>query len=129
MVSHSALYVRHFKASNLQCHFSSLHANIDREFPKATELRKHKLITLKSQAEKQTQFFQTFMKQSETVTLASYQMAWNIAQSKRPYDEGEFVKNASVTLLKSCLLKQQTEKNGSSCPTVPPPCRTQNIEH
>ena len=42
----------HFKASNLQRHFSSLHANIDQEFPKRTELCKHKLITLKRQAEK-----------------------------------------------------------------------------
>ena len=42
----------HFKVSNLQRHFRSLHAIINREFPKGTELRKHKLITLKSQAEK-----------------------------------------------------------------------------
>ena len=41
----------HFKASNLQRHFRSLHANISRKFPKGTELRKHKLITLKSQAD------------------------------------------------------------------------------
>lgn len=82
----------HFKASNLQCHFSSLHANIDQEFPKGTELRKHKLVTLKSQAEKQTQLFQKFTKHSETVTLASYQLAWNIARAKKPYSEGEFVK-------------------------------------
>lgn len=72
----------HFKASNLQRHFSSLHANINQEFPKGTELRKHKLVTLKSQAEKR----------SETVMLASYQLAWNIARAKKPYNEGEFVK-------------------------------------
>ena len=62
----------HFKASNLQCHFRSLHANINHEFPKGTELCKHKLITLRSQAEKQIQVFQKFTKHSETVTLASY---------------------------------------------------------
>ena len=61
----------HFKISNLQRHFSSLHANINREFPKGTEVRKNKLITFKSEAEKQKQFFQKFMKHSETVTLAS----------------------------------------------------------
>lgn len=82
----------HFKASNLQRHFSSLHANIDQEFPKLTELRKHELATLNSQAEKQVQFFQKFTKRSETITLASYQLAWNIAQAKKPYNEGEFVK-------------------------------------
>ena len=32
------------------------------------------------------------MKHSETVTLASYQMAWNIAQAKKPYKDEEFVK-------------------------------------
>ena len=42
----------HFKASNLQCHFSSLHANINHKFPKGTKLCKYRLITLKSQAEK-----------------------------------------------------------------------------
>ena len=32
------------------------------------------------------------MKHSETVTLASYQMAWNIARAKKPYNDREFVK-------------------------------------
>ena len=35
----------HFKVSNLQRHFSSLHGNINRKFPKGTELRKNRLIT------------------------------------------------------------------------------------
>ena len=61
--------IAHFKALNLQCHFSSLHANIYQEFPKGTELRKHKLIPLKSQAEKQTKLFQKCTKHSETITL------------------------------------------------------------
>ena len=84
----------HFKASNLQRHFSSLHANIDEEFPKGTALRKYKLIILKSQVEKQTLLFQKFAKHSETMTLASYQLAWNTARAKKPYDEGSLLKNA-----------------------------------
>lgn len=86
----------HFKASNLQRHFSSVHPNIDQEFPKGTELRKHRLVTLKSQAKKQMQCFQKFTKQSETVTLASYQLAWNIAQAKKPYNEGDFIKKCLI---------------------------------
>ena len=82
----------HFKVSNLQRHLSSLHGNINREFSKGTEFCKNKLITLKSEAEKQKQFFQKFMKHSEPVTLASYQMAWNIARAKKPYNDREFVK-------------------------------------
>ncbi|XP_067420895.1 general transcription factor II-I repeat domain-containing protein 2-like [Emydura macquarii macquarii] len=91
----------HFKSSNLQRHFNTHHANIDREFPKGAELRSHKLKTLKSQIEKQTQVFRKFAKHSQTVTYASYQVAWNIARAKKPYNGGEFVKKclADVSIL------------------------------
>src|SRR4029434_2384623 len=82
----------HFKASNLERHLSTHHANIAQEFPKGTELCKHKVNTLKRQSEKQTQLFRKFTKDSETVTLASYQVAWNIARAKKQYSEGEVVK-------------------------------------
>uniref|UniRef100_UPI00358F209E general transcription factor II-I repeat domain-containing protein 2A-like n=1 Tax=Myxine glutinosa TaxID=7769 RepID=UPI00358F209E len=55
------------------------------------ELRKHKENALKRQSEKQTQFFRKLAKHSETVALASYQLAWNIARAKKPDSEGEFV--------------------------------------
>ena len=73
----------HFQACNLQRHFRSLHGNVNREFPKWTKLLKHKLIALKSQAEKQMQVFQKFTKHTDTVTLESYQVAWNIARAKK----------------------------------------------
>ena len=92
MESHSALY---FKASNLQCHFSSLHAN-DKKFPKGTELRKHKLIPLKSQAEKQIQLFQKCTKHSETDTLCTHRINWLGKLHEH------IAKHASV-MLKSCL--------------------------
>ena len=97
-----------FKASNLQRHFSSLHANVDQEFRKGTELRKHKLIALKRQAEKQTQMFQKSTMHSETQTLASYQLAWNIARAKKPYNEGEFVKKCLSDVVK--ILSPENDK-------------------
>lgn len=42
------------------------------------------------------QFFQKFTKHSETVTLASYQLAWNIARAKKPYNEGDFIKKCLI---------------------------------
>ena len=36
--------------------------------------------------------FQKFTKHSEAATLASYQIAWNIARAKKPYNVGDFVK-------------------------------------
>lgn len=40
------------------------------------------------------------MKHSETVTLASYQLAWNIARAKKPYNGGEFIKTCVKELLR-----------------------------
>uniref|UniRef100_H3C8M4 HAT C-terminal dimerisation domain-containing protein n=1 Tax=Tetraodon nigroviridis TaxID=99883 RepID=H3C8M4_TETNG len=45
LICHAVL--GHFKASNLQRHFSSLHPNVEQKFPNGTELRKHKLVALK----------------------------------------------------------------------------------
>ena len=41
----------HFKASNLERRLSTHHANIAQEFPKGTELSKHKVNTLKRQSD------------------------------------------------------------------------------
>uniref|UniRef100_A0A8C9ZGS6 HAT C-terminal dimerisation domain-containing protein n=1 Tax=Sander lucioperca TaxID=283035 RepID=A0A8C9ZGS6_SANLU len=73
-----------YKEYDIRRHYSTRHAE--------DELRKHKVNTLKRQSEKQTQLFRKFGKHSETVTLASYQVAWNIARAKKPYSEGDFVK-------------------------------------
>ena len=64
----------HFKASNLQCHFRSLHADINREFSKGTEFCKRKLVNSKSQAEKQIQVFAKVHKTLRDCNT-SYQMA------------------------------------------------------
>lgn len=93
--------ISHFKASNLQRHFSTLHANIDKELPKGTELRKQKLSTLKSQVKRQSQMFQQLTKHGETVTLASYKVAWNIARAKKPYNEGEFLKQCFADVIET----------------------------
>lgn len=98
----------HFKASNLERHFTSLHSTVAREFPKGSELRKHKVNTLKRQSEKQSQLFRKFTKHSETVTLASYQLAWNIARSKKKHImKGSFLKSAFVMLLLFFVLKMK----------------------
>ena len=47
------------------------------------------------------------MKHSETVTLASYQIAWSIAQAKNPYNDGEFaLKEGTIALWKSVPMEK-----------------------
>ena len=81
------------------------------------------LITLKSQAEKQIQVFQKFTKHSETVTLASYQVAWNIARAKKPYNVGKLVKTCLCGIVeiwssKNDTLKRMLSDVQMSCHTV-----------
>lgn len=93
--------ISHFKASNLERHFSTHYANIHKELPKGTEVRKQKLSTLKSQVKGQSQMFQQLTKHGETVTLASYKVAWNIARAKKPYNEGEFLKQCFADVIET----------------------------
>uniref|UniRef100_H3BBC0 DUF4371 domain-containing protein n=1 Tax=Latimeria chalumnae TaxID=7897 RepID=H3BBC0_LATCH len=81
-----------FKSSNFQQHFNTNHGWINNNFPIGSEVHAFKVKTLKSEFEKQVQAFSKFAKESENVTLASYQVAWNIAHAKKPYSEGDFVK-------------------------------------
>ncbi|MBN3279890.1 ZMYM6 protein, partial [Polyodon spathula] len=99
------------KSGNLQRHFTTHHANIDQEFPKGTELCTHKLKTLKSQIQKKSQVFSEFTKHSQTVTLASYQVTWNIARAKKKtYCKGEFVKKFLADVISIVSLEDDNLK-------------------
>ncbi|CAM2100314.1 unnamed protein product [Caretta caretta] len=70
----------------------SSHAPMDQEFPQGSELCTLKLKTLKKRTAVEAQFFTTFANRSQTVTLASYYVAWHIAYVKKLYSEGEPIK-------------------------------------
>uniref|UniRef100_H3AIM7 DUF4371 domain-containing protein n=1 Tax=Latimeria chalumnae TaxID=7897 RepID=H3AIM7_LATCH len=99
-----------FKSSNLQRHFTTNHAHIDMEFPKDSELHSLKLNTMKNQLEKQAQVFTKITKQSQAVTLASYQVAWHIAHAKKPYSEElQQCKYLSIALDESCDIQDKPQ--------------------
>lgn len=68
------------------------HPNTAKEYPKGLVICQHKVNSFKNPAKKQTNLFRKSLKHSATITLVSYQLAWNIARAKKPYCEGEFVK-------------------------------------
>uniref|UniRef100_H3AFK5 Uncharacterized protein n=1 Tax=Latimeria chalumnae TaxID=7897 RepID=H3AFK5_LATCH len=73
-------------------HFNTNHGRINNDFPIGSEVCAFKVKILKSQFVKQTQAFSKFAKESENVTLALYQVAWNIDRAKKSYSEGDFMK-------------------------------------
>lgn len=84
--------------STFQSHFSSLHANVDQESPKGTE---HKLVSLKGRKSFPT------INEVPRERNACF-VSTSLERAKKPNNEGEFVKNASVTLKR----KGQAEASG-----------------
>ena len=80
------------KGSNVKRHHETNHKNFSSKFPPKSELRKSKSTELKSALESQQRFMKVFNKQFDATTEASFLMSWNIARSKHPYSDCEFVK-------------------------------------
>lgn len=79
--------------------WAQIHSHVDQEFPQGSELLTLKLKTLKKQTDVEAQFFTRFAKQSQTVMLASYYVAWHIAHVKKPYSEGESIKTCLTDVI------------------------------
>ena len=62
------------------------------QYPLQSELRKCKLAELKSGMCQQQILFSAFIKESVSLTDASYAIAWNIARAKQFYADGGFIK-------------------------------------
>ena len=77
----------HYKASNLKCHYEANQNNFLYNYPSKSELRKNKLIVLKSSLNSQRTLLTTFSKEADTTTEASFVMAWNIARAKHSYSD------------------------------------------
>ena len=80
------------KGSNVKCHHETNHKNFSSKFPPKSEARKTKLTELKFVQASQQRFMKVFSKESDARTEASFLMSWNIARSKHPYSDCEFVK-------------------------------------
>ena len=84
--------LNHFKVSNLKRHYDTNHKHFHGEYPPESEIRSQKIRSLKSSAQCQMTIFAAFSKEADVTTEASYALAWNIARSKHPYTDGEFIK-------------------------------------
>ncbi|XP_073668196.1 general transcription factor II-I repeat domain-containing protein 2-like [Paramisgurnus dabryanus] len=81
------------KRANLQRHHEQLHPDFKDVYPPDSNLRKHKIQTLRDGFQSQQSLFHRHVKCSDSVTEASFKIAWNIAKAKKPATEGEFLKN------------------------------------
>uniref|UniRef100_A0A2S2R1K0 General transcription factor II-I repeat domain-containing protein 2 n=1 Tax=Sipha flava TaxID=143950 RepID=A0A2S2R1K0_9HEMI len=81
-----------FKVSNLKRHYETNHSTFSREFPIGSDSRKNKLCSMKLKFAKQTNVMTMFTNEADDCVEASFVIAFNIAQAKRPYTDGEYIK-------------------------------------
>uniref|UniRef100_A0A6P7F3L2 General transcription factor II-I repeat domain-containing protein 2-like n=1 Tax=Diabrotica virgifera virgifera TaxID=50390 RepID=A0A6P7F3L2_DIAVI len=78
------------KKGNIERHHKTVHSNFEKSFPLHSAARKEKLKQLIGQ---QSIFLRTVDK-NKAATEASYRVSQIIAQKKKPYEDGEMIKQA-----------------------------------
>uniref|UniRef100_A0A8D9B6H1 Uncharacterized protein n=1 Tax=Cacopsylla melanoneura TaxID=428564 RepID=A0A8D9B6H1_9HEMI len=84
------------KKGNIERHFKSMHADVGKKFPPQSLMRKEKVKQLKSKLFEQQSTFVKKTLQNEAATIASFRVAKVIARRKKPYQDGEMIKEAFV---------------------------------
>jgi len=82
------------KKGNVERHYKTVHSGTDVNFPPNSAIRKEKVRQLKAQlVGQQSVFFKTVDK-NKAATEASFRVANVIAQKKKPFEDGELIKDA-----------------------------------
>ncbi|XP_072378669.1 general transcription factor II-I repeat domain-containing protein 2-like [Diabrotica undecimpunctata] len=82
------------KRGNLERHYKTLHKNYENDFPQKSLFRKRKVQDLKSSLKTEQSMFTRPVKQSVAATIASFKISYILAQHKKPFEDGEVVKEA-----------------------------------
>lgn len=82
------------KKTNIERHFKTMHPCVNAEFPLSSEMRKEKIKKLKNQLSVQQNMFTKPVDRSVAATLASYRVSNVLAKRRKPFEDGEFIKEA-----------------------------------
>ncbi|XP_071055109.1 general transcription factor II-I repeat domain-containing protein 2A-like [Onthophagus taurus] len=100
--------IANYKISNLRRHYETTHPQFSIQYPPSSKLRKEKLMSLKNCLQKQQGLLASCSNEDIRKIEASFIISWNIAREKRPYVEGEFIKNNLVDVIN--ILEPTNEK-------------------
>lgn len=84
------------KKGNIERHYNAHHKNYENDFPQKSEKRKMQLEILLNQLEKQQSIFTKPTIQSKAATMASFQISFVLAKHKKPFADGEMIKEAFI---------------------------------
>uniref|UniRef100_H3AEH0 SPIN-DOC-like zinc-finger domain-containing protein n=1 Tax=Latimeria chalumnae TaxID=7897 RepID=H3AEH0_LATCH len=89
------------KKANLQHHHETCHPEFNQFYPTGSNLRKDKVRNLVASFHGQQNLFCSQFKDSNVVTEASFKIAWHLAKSKKPFTDGELMKQCFLDCSKS----------------------------
>lgn len=80
-------------------HFTTTHSEINVKFSDPTK-RAKEIQRLKNELSGEKKIIQKFLDKNEILACASYRIAFNLAQSAKPYTDGEFYKDLLLSTVK-----------------------------
>ncbi|GFQ69951.1 general transcription factor II-I repeat domain-containing 2-like protein [Trichonephila clavata] len=98
------------KKSNIERHFKTVHTNFDSDYPMNSEIRRKKIIPLKSSITNQQSFFTKPLQQHKAARIASYKISHLLAKNKKPFTDGELVKEATLEAVDSLFEEFKNKK-------------------
>ncbi|XP_072397972.1 protein FAM200C-like [Diabrotica undecimpunctata] len=84
------------KRGNLERHYKTLQKNYENDFPQNSLFNKRKVKDLKSSLKTEQSMFTRPVKQSVAATIASFKISYILAPHKKPFEDGEVVKEAFI---------------------------------
>jgi hypothetical protein len=90
LICHKSIAAR--KEYNARRHYISFHGDWDEKYPKKSDARAIKLSDLKSGLAKQQKLLTRHTVVVDTVTEASYKIGWQLAKARKPFIDGELIK-------------------------------------
>ena len=89
------------KKSNVEWHFVTVHGNYNTKYPANSTLRREKVKQLKDALRAQQDTFQKPISKARAATVASFNVAHVLAKKRKPFEDGETVKECLVAAAES----------------------------
>lgn len=93
---------------NIERHFNSRHNGINTKFPLLSDQRAKEIDRLKKNLRSERSIVKRFLSPNELLSFASYDIAFNLAKSGKPYTDGHFFKNLMCSTVE--ILCENVEK-------------------
>ena len=100
---------------NVERHFSTKHPDINSKFELSSEKRSAEVERLKNELHSQQNVVKNFLGTADVVSIASHEIAFNLAKHGKPYTDGDLFKSLLQSTV-SALLENVESTTKSSLP-------------